>query len=55
MTWWFICTTGIQLLRKMKFMDKWLELETNILSEATQTQQEKRHMVLVLDGSYLHI
>lgn len=55
MTRWFICTMEIQLLRKMKFMDKWLELETIILSETTQTQQDKRHMVVVLYGSYLHI
>lgn len=38
----------IQLLRKMKFMDKRLELQTIILSEVTQTQQDKRHMVPLL-------
>lgn len=38
----------IQLLRKMKFMDKRLELQTIILSEVNQTQQDKQHMVPLL-------
>lgn len=38
----------IQLLRKMKFMDKRLELQTIILSEVTQTQQDKQHMIPLL-------
>lgn len=33
-------------------MDKWLELETIILSEVTQTQQDKQHMIPLLCGSY---
>ena len=30
--------------RKMKFVGKWMELDTIILSEETQTQKDKHHM-----------
>ena len=31
-------------VKKMKFVGKWMELDTIILSEETQTQNDKHHM-----------
>ena len=48
-TQWSITQTG-KRLKKMLFAATWMDLETVILSEVSQTEQDKCHMLSLIGG-----
>ena len=51
---WYIYTkeyySAIKNIEFMKFLDKWVELETIILSEVTQSQKNTQGMYSLISG-----
>jgi hypothetical protein len=51
---WYICTmeyySAIKNNEFMKFLDKWIDLEDNILSDITQSQKNTPHMHSLISG-----
>lgn len=49
----FLQWSVIQLLRNVKFMGEWVELETIILNKVTKTKKDEYGMFSVIHGFYL--